>query len=242
VRLLAAIFAISALLKAEDSKIDKVCAPEDTDAFGLTCSEDDPCPVFLELAAAEASGNTVFLTGNLHTVNTTMFSLLLKSEDGGSTWTEPSKRLRSSALEQIQFSDFQHGWIGGVNLDPLPHDPFVLITSDGGKTWRQNPLFEESRYGSIQQFWFESATAGQLIFDRSQGQTKRYELYDTMTGGTSWELKEVSGQAMTLAKAKPKDNAVWRVRVEKQNYLVERRTNAGWETASTFPVRAGECR
>src|SRR5262249_9035298 len=132
-------------------KLEKVCTPQEADALGLTCSEDEPCPVFLELSSVEPDGSTLFLSGNLHTANTTMFGLLLQSEDGGKTWTE-TKRIASAALEQIQFLDFQHGWVTGVKLEPLPRDPFLLETADGGKTWRQNALFEETAYGSIYQF------------------------------------------------------------------------------------------
>src|ERR1700687_5242764 len=59
------------------------CSPEDIDAFGLTCTEEEPCPVFLELASAEAAGGRLFVTGNLHTRNATLFGILLASGEGG---------------------------------------------------------------------------------------------------------------------------------------------------------------
>nr|MDP9115297.1 hypothetical protein [Acidobacteriota bacterium] len=81
------------------------CPSTDIDLFGLTCTEQDPCPVLLELTASEAAGNRVLVTGNLHTRNITLFSLLLASDDTGLTWTEPMPRMRSAALEQIEFWD-----------------------------------------------------------------------------------------------------------------------------------------
>jgi hypothetical protein len=241
---LPALLLIPLLVRAQaPQKVEKVCAPQDADAFGLTCSEDDPCPVFLELSSVEANGSTLLVTGNLHTVNTTMFGLLLASEDGGATWTEPYPRVRASALEQIQFVDFQHGWVAGVKLEPLPRDPFFLSTSDGGKTWRQTPLFEDSVFGSIQQFWFDSASSGELVLDRSQGATTRYERYASMTGGSSWELQQTNNQPIRLAKARPKETASWRVRADAEAYRVERRTAEGrWEAAASFAIRAGECK
>ena len=43
-------------------------------------------------------------------------AILLASDDGGKTWTEPVPRLRAAALDQIQFIDLQTGWISGQNL------------------------------------------------------------------------------------------------------------------------------
>ena len=237
------------LLTAQEvSKVEYACPEDDLQDFGLICSEDEPCRVFLELAAVEASGATAFLTGNLHTDQTTLFGILLASEDGGKTWTEPAKRLRSSMLDQIQFADFQHGWISGVKLEPLPRDPFLLATADGGKTWRSRPMFEDTRFGSIQQFWFDSAQTGELILDRSQGSTKSYEFYDTQTGGDTWNIKEATNKQPRLTKARPRENPTWRLRADAaaKAYRVEKRTATAsgerWETIASFSVLAGECK
>jgi hypothetical protein len=146
-------------------KIDYACPPEDINSFGLACSAEDPCPVFLELTAVEAVGAKLFLAGNLHTQNATLRSILLTSDDGAKTWTEPFERIRAAAFEQIQFADFANGWVSGQIIEPLPRDPFVLLSTDGGKTWRQRPVFEESRIGTIADFWFESRTAGEMVID-----------------------------------------------------------------------------
>jgi photosystem II stability/assembly factor-like uncharacterized protein len=168
---------------------------------------------------------------------------LMESDDGGKSWTEPSRRLRSAALEQIQFADFQHGWAAGVMLEPLPKDPFLMVTADGGKLWRKIPVTEEADYGSIQQFWFESATTGELVLDRSQGGTKRYELYASMTGGASWELQQKSERPIAIKTSRTAEYANWRIRADGDSYRVERRTAAGgWETAARFATRAGECK
>lgn len=248
--ILVALSVVAMILRAQApvQKLEKICSVDDIEFFGLACSEDDPCPVFLELVGVEANGSSLFLTGNLHTVSTTLAGLLLQSDDIGKTWTEPAKRIRSAELEQIQFADFQHGWIGGVKLEPLPQDPFFLTTSDGGKTWKQTPIFDEPHFGSIFQFWFESATNGQLIVDASQGQTKRYEVYETRSGGKSpseWDPKEVSDREMRIAAARPREYANWRVRADSQAYRIERRTAANadsWETVASFAIQPGECK
>jgi hypothetical protein len=232
------------LLQAQEArKLDNVCSAADEDAFGLTCAEDQPCPVYLELSAIGANGTTLLVTGNLHTENTTMYGLLLQTDDGGATWTEPNKRVRASALEQIQFADFQHGWIAGTKLDPLPRDPFLLLTTDGGKSWRAYPLFDDSVFGSIQQFWFESAANGELVLDKSQGTTTRYERYVSMTGGSSWELQQTDSKPIRLAKARAGDSATYRIRADAETYRIERRSASGnWDTLTRFAIHTGDCK
>ena len=105
----------------------------------------------------EAVGNKIFSPEIFTRPMATLYSILLASEDGGKTWTEPHPRIRSSGLDQIQFVDFQNGWISGANLQGAPRDPFLLITTDGGKTWRDRPIFEESRVAAIERFWFDIA-------------------------------------------------------------------------------------
>ena len=234
------------LLAAQDvTRIEYACPAVDVDKFGLTCSEDEPCDVFLELASAEGVGSTIFAAGNLHTVTTTLYGVLLMSGDGGKTWTEPNPRIEGAALDQVQFPDFQHGWASGVAEQPLARDPFFLVTADGGKTWRSRPLFNETHYGSIQQFWFDSAKSGELIFERSQGSSSVYEIYETTNGGDTWTIKEAGSKNPTLTKAPAKDSAAWRVRTDaasKTNRIERRGARGAWETVASFAVRAGVCK
>src|SRR5437763_1187757 len=166
------------------------CSEEDIQLSGLTCSEEDPCPIYLELSAVESVGNRIFAVGNLHSPAVTIFSALIASDDAGHTWREAHERIRSAGLDRIQFLDGEIGWIAGERLSPLPQDPFLLLTSDGGKTWRQRSIFDEAaenRLGTIQQFFFAAKDSGSLIIDRGQGaEGDRYELYESPDGGESW--------------------------------------------------------
>src|SRR5436853_96868 len=123
------------------------CSEEDIRSAGLTCSEEDPCQVYLELAAAVSTGPRIFAAGNIHTESATLYSILLGSEDSGHTWRELHQRIRGAGLDHIQFTDAETGFVTGLSLSPLPQDPFLLITHDGGKTWRQSMVFSESRIG-----------------------------------------------------------------------------------------------
>lgn len=215
------------------------CTDEDITGHGLTCTTDEPCHVYLELAAMETVGVKIFLSGNLHTSNTTLWSILLVSEDSGKTWSEPYERMRSTGLDQIQFFDFEVGWISGQSLVALPRDPFFLVTSDGGKTWRHRPVFGESRGGLIEQFWFDSRTSGSLLVD-SGG---RREMYESMTGGESWMLRQVGPRAAGLKRTRP-PNSDWRLRADGalKAYRVEKRQGERWQTISSFLIQSGECK
>jgi photosystem II stability/assembly factor-like uncharacterized protein len=225
-----------ALLAQSPVKIDYTCTPEDIDGFGLSCSAEEPCAVFLELTSAEAAGAKIFVAGNLHTERTTLYSILLVSEDGGKSWTEPHKRLRASALEEIQFIDYSNGWVSGQVIEPLPKDPFLLLTTDGGKTWRQKPMFEESRFGSVAQFWFESKTAGQLVIDHAS----KHEVYQSNTGGENWELEQMTTQPVKLKGRR--ENATWRLRPDGKLFHLEQRGSTNWEPFANFTIHVADCK
>jgi len=218
------------------------CTEEDTQAAGLGCSEEDPCPVYLELSNVEAVGAKIFVTGNLHTPMATLDSILLASENGGTSWTEPHPRLRSSGLDQIQFVDSQNGWVSGGNLQSAPRDPFFLITTDGGKTWRQRPIFEETRVAAIERFWFDSPANGTLLIDARLENEKR-ELYETQTGGESWAIQETADPARA-AKERPVNAPGWRVRTEAatHSYVIEKSENNRWRKVASFLVNIASCK
>src|SRR6266702_4851639 len=59
------------------------CTEEDIQSFGLGCTEEEPCPIYLELSAFEPVGNQLFVAGNIHSDSNTLYSVLLASSDGG---------------------------------------------------------------------------------------------------------------------------------------------------------------
>ena len=205
----------------------------------MSCTAEEPCPVYLELADVEAVGNRIFVAGNLHSRETTLYSILLASDDGGKSWREAHPRLRASGIDHIQFIDFETGWISGGVLHPIAQDPFFLITNDGGKNWRKRPMFDEPRPGAIQQFWFKSRQDGAAIVDGSG-----FSLYESQTGGGSWTVREVSDKPLTLKRSgiRPDD---WRVRADaaSKTLHIERLTSGGkWLNIAVFPIEVAQCK
>lgn len=221
------------------------CSDEDITSLDLPCSEEDPCPVYVELSSLEVVGSKLFAVGNLHTDAATLYSLLLLSTDGGKTWTEPFARIRAGSLDQVQFIDFERGWISGQVTQGLPRDPFLLLTTDGGATWRRRPVWDEMRVGLIEQFWFESRNNGVMFIDRVQrGESgTRYERYESQTGGESWSIREASAKPIPVKRpAIAGGNPDWRLRPDGKAYRIEKRAGGKWAVVSTFPIRTGECK
>lgn len=228
-------------------KIPFHCTEDDIQAFGMTCSVEDPCPVYAELAGFESLGTKLFLTGNLHNGSTTMYSLLLMSDDSGATWVEPYERLKNAGLDNIQFHDMAHGWISGQLLTAIPRDPFFLITRNGGKTWRRQYVFGESMPGAIEDFWFESADRGVLVVDRLQAdeQGSRHYRYETMTGADNWMIRELSAKPIKLRdSAVGRQNPNWRIRADGRTgtHVIERRQGERFQRVAAFFIEVGACR
>lgn len=221
------------------------CTEEVLQTVGLSCPEAEPCPIFVELAAMDSTGGRLTITGNIHSSATTFSSLMLMSEDGGKTWTEPVERMSQTVLEGVQFVDAMTGWAGGQLLTTLPRDPFFLVTTDGAKTWRKRPLSDESRVAAIDSFFFESRTDGGLLVDRTRGgmPNAKYELYETKTGGDTWMLREVSGKPLKLRKTATPVLPEFRLRTDapSKTHRVERRQGQRWTTLASFLVRLPDC-
>jgi hypothetical protein len=222
------------------------CSADDIQWAGLSCTDDEPCAIFLELSAVESAGNRILVAGNLHSEAVTLYSVLLASDDGGKTWTEPYERMRGAALDRIEFLDANTGWISGAQLFPIPQNPFLLVTTDGGKTWAQRAVYNDAaddRFGVVQQFAFSDKDTGSLILDRAQsGAAQRYALFESRTGGDSWNIVEESTKPLKLKIAPPVSQ--WRVRVDAgtKSYHVEHRQGERWVSVAAFAVKGESCK
>ena len=219
------------------------CTPDDIQWAGMTCSEEEPCPIYLEISSVGALANRIVLAGNIHSAETTLYSVLLASEDAGRTWREPYPRMRGSGLDHIQLLDFQHGWISGGLLSPLPRDPFLLATTDGGRSWHEQPVFSESTGGAILQFWFDAPNSGALLIDRMQSaDASRYELYESPNGGETWNIRQAGNRPIPIkSRSAP---PVWRARADaaSKSYHIEKLEIEHWKSVASFLVPLGVCR
>jgi len=221
------------------------CADDDIARFGLICPPEDPCPVYLELTAVDFMKGRLGLVGNIHGKSVTMYSVLLLSDDGGLSWKEPHERLPYSGLDDIHFHDDVHGWALGHVLDGEPHDPFFLLTTDGGRFWRRRPVFKDERAAVVKRFWFESGRSGGLLVDLplEDEDGARHERWETMTGAESWMIREVSTRPIRVRRVRMRTRSDWRVIADAAAgaWQVQRGNENGWVTVSEFQVQPGAC-
>ena len=247
-RIMPVVFAMAAgwAQTLEPVKVATVCTEDDMQSYGMSCSNEEPCKIYLELTSLESIGNRLIVAGNLHTSDVTLSSILLSSEDSGKTWKEPLERMKTATLDAMQFLDFEHGWINGQLVQSFPKDPFFLVTRDGGRSWRNIPIFSESRSGAVDKYHFENKTDGTMLLDRQQSGDSggRWALYETRTGGDSWELKQVTQRKPDFKKSATTGNAEWRLSpiAKTKIYRVERRTAGKWDAVAIFSIEAGECK
>ena len=222
------------------------CAEDELQSVGLLCTEDEPCSIYLELSNLAIAGKKIFLAGNLHSTSATLSSILLSSDDSGATWKEPTPRVHGAALEQLEFYDLDHGWAGGETQYPLPRDPFFLVTTDGGATWRQRAVTEDGGPGSLQRFWFDSAQHGELIVDAGKrAPSGRYLDYESETGGESWMIRSTTAEAPKIKRAPAAfDNPDFRLRAGAggKAYQIEKRLGEKWEPVASFLIEVATCK
>lgn len=75
-------------------------------------------------------------------------ALILRTEDGGTTWTEVYRSQRPFELTwKISFPTRDVGYvtIQSYNPDPAASARFIAKTTDGGKTWTELPLVDDAK-------------------------------------------------------------------------------------------------
>jgi photosystem II stability/assembly factor-like uncharacterized protein len=223
-------------------RIPFACSEDDMQFAGMSCSEEQPCAIYLELTAVAANSSKILVSGNLHTNSATVYSVLLQSDDSGSTWKEPAARVRGSALDQLQFFDGLHAWAAGETQYPLLRDPFFLVTTDGGASWRQRPVSDDGGPGSVQSFSFDSLQHGDLIVDAGKTSSSgRYVSYESQTGGESWMVRSTVSQ-LPRARVAAADPA-WRLVTGKnaEAWQVEKKEGSQWSSAASFLIEVAKC-
>jgi hypothetical protein len=230
----------------EPLRVPFTCSEEEIQSVGLLCTEDEPCSIYLELNGLATAGKKFFLAGNLHSSSATISSIILASDDAGATWKEPSPRLRGASLDQLEFYDLEHGWAAGELQYPLPRDPFFLLSTDGGNSWRKQQVTEDGGAGALQRFWFDSPQHGELIVDAGRSAVGgRYLDWESETGGESWSIRSSTGEPPKMKRAPPvAENSDFRLRASADGkaYHVEKRLEEKWEPVASFLIEVASCK
>lgn len=238
-----AAFSSSSLLSntGQPMRVAYACPEEELQFAGMSCSDDQPCTIYLELSAVAAMGGRILVAGDLHGTSATLASILLLSDDGGASWKETAGRIRGAALDQLEWLDAKSAWAGGEMQYPLARGAFFLMTADGGSSWHRQAVADDDSPGSLLRFWFDSAKHGEAIVDGGVAATGgRYLAYDSETGGESWSL---AGQGASLPKLRHtppgEENPEWRLAASKDGKAFEVEQRA--KTVASFLIEAARC-
>lgn len=229
--------------RGEPMRVPWTCVEDELQSAGMSC-DDEPCPIYLELSAVAAKGNTILVAGDLHGDFATLDSILLRSDDAGATWKEPVARMRGDAVEQLQIYDAQHAWAAGETQYPLPRDPFVLTTTDGGVSWTQHPIGEDGAAGAVQRLRFDSLMHGEAIVDSGKATPDtRYAAYESHNGGDTWTQRSAGDRPPAL-KTGPAEDPDWRIRPAKdgKSWQIEKRSGDAWSVAASFLIEVATCK
>jgi hypothetical protein len=226
----------------EPIRVPYICTDDDIQFAGMLCTERAPCAIYLELTAIAANSRKILVSGNLHSNSATINSVLLMSDDAGASWREPAGRIRGAALDQLQFFDPVHAWAAGEMQYPLARDPFFMLTTDGGASWRQRAVADDGAPGSVQAFSFDSVQHGELIVDAGNtAPSGRYISYESQTGGESWMVRSTVRQVPRL-KA-PAADPTWRLRTghDGKAWEIEKREGGQWAPVAAFLIEVASC-
>lgn len=212
---------------------------------GLVCNDVTPCILILELVAIGSLGDRIFIMGNVHSSAGTVSSVLLASDDGGTTWSEPTKRISGGSLEIFRSVGSERGWISGqqweADTSPIP---FLLTTRNGGERWSRYDVWErDDRNGIILELDFDTETHGFLVIERANTDVDPFELYETMTAASSWSIRELASDEPEIPFDPAEVPDLRRLRGDAANgvYWVEQKQGEAWKPLAAFAPHVGTC-
>lgn len=224
------------------------CRRPELAKLGLACSDGAPCELFLELIDVQPGGDDrIYLIGNLSTASAGLAAIILVSEDRGASWSEAADRVGAGVFEKLSFLENEFGWVAGQAAgESVPRVPFLLATDDGGKNWTRYSIWagSEERSGSILDIYFDEPDHGFLSIETRGSSGDPFELYETVTGGTSWSIRQIASEPPKIRRSRRIVAApTWRLgeNANDEAYEVQRLLDGAWVTAARFAVSLGPC-
>jgi photosystem II stability/assembly factor-like uncharacterized protein len=111
---------------------------------------------------------------------------LLRSEDGGQTWTLIDLSERAGMILDVKFFDPNTGFVfAATSADLAQSNALILKTNDGGRTWRQ--VYRSSRLNEI--IWkasFANSNMGYATVQNDDPTNAQQRIVKTVDGGEHW--------------------------------------------------------
>lgn len=230
--------------------LSTVCDVDRLEYAGIRCSADHPCELFLELVSIASEGAWMVLAGEVHTAEATYESIVLTSQDGGTTWTESAERIAAGGIESISIVDAQTAFVAGQQGDTATGEmPFLLVTDDGGESWETRMVTAggDKVEGLVVAFQADTTSHGYLILEQLAATGDPYRMYETYNGGRSWSIRQISADKPQIPgprlALKSED---WSVRPDAASgeFIVAKRGSlalSGWADQGRFAGTAGSC-
>lgn len=122
-------------------------------------------------------------------------TVLIKTTDGGQTWTAKDMGAYAQTLVDVFFFDENRGVVvGGTNSRLQDASAVVLTTFNGGATWSRRHLST----GIGEWGWkisFPSREVGYVSIERFTAGATNAKVLKTTDGGSNWEELRISGSA-----------------------------------------------
>lgn len=106
-----------------------------------------------------------------------MDCVILKTSDGGKNWAPQGPRIRK-ILNDICFTDGDHGWAVGSGMASIDPTGIILKTSDGGATWR---VVLDGKTDGLRSVCFVNNSVGWAV-----GGYPKSVILNTTDGGETW--------------------------------------------------------
>jgi photosystem II stability/assembly factor-like uncharacterized protein len=122
---------------------------------------------------------------------------MLKTTDGGATWTAWSMAAHASVLIDCHFTDPLHGWVVGGKAsvpNPTTRDrlkPVVLETTDGGASWMNRLAGQEAAFPFGEWGWKIQFLDTKVGFVSLENFTAA-SILKTVDGGVTWERLKIN--------------------------------------------------
>jgi len=111
---------------------------------------------------------------------------LLRSEDGGQTWTLIDLSERAGMILDVKFFDPNAGFVfAATSADLAQSNALILKTNDGGRTWHQ--VYRSSRLNEI--IWkasFANSQVGYATVQNDDPANAQQRIVKTVDGGEHW--------------------------------------------------------
>jgi photosystem II stability/assembly factor-like uncharacterized protein len=123
---------------------------------------------------------------------------LLRSTDGGQTWTYIDLSSQAGMILDVKFLDANTGFVfAGSNSDPAQSSALILKTHDGGKSWRA--VYRSSR--KLENIWkgaFPDARTGYATVQSYDPAREEQVVVKTTDGGDTWREMPLVRNAKAL--------------------------------------------